>query len=133
MSLLIYWLGQKVCSGFPHARIEGTPVVVQWLRLCAPNAGGHGLIPGQGTGSHALQLQVCMLQLKITHTAAKTKCSQANKNFFLKDPIENPDQLFGQPDVAILLHHHPPPPALFHVTDLMETIPQSASVFFSCG
>ena len=24
-------------------------MVVQWLRLCAPNAGGRGLIPGQGT------------------------------------------------------------------------------------
>ena len=23
--------------------------MVQWLRLCAPNAGGPGLIPGQGT------------------------------------------------------------------------------------
>ena len=24
-------------------------LVVQWLRLCAPSAGGLGLIPGQGT------------------------------------------------------------------------------------
>ena len=28
---------------------EGTPLVVQWLSLCAPSAGGMGLIPGQGT------------------------------------------------------------------------------------
>ncbi|TEA25694.1 hypothetical protein DBR06_SOUSAS2510124, partial [Sousa chinensis] len=27
-------------------------LVVQWLRLCAPNAGGPGWIPGQGTRSH---------------------------------------------------------------------------------
>ena len=27
----------------------GTSLVVQWLRLCAPNAGGMGSIPGQGT------------------------------------------------------------------------------------
>ncbi|TEA37693.1 hypothetical protein DBR06_SOUSAS9210008, partial [Sousa chinensis] len=27
-------------------------LVVQWLRLCAPNAGGPGSIPGQGTRSH---------------------------------------------------------------------------------
>ncbi|TEA38184.1 hypothetical protein DBR06_SOUSAS110021, partial [Sousa chinensis] len=27
-------------------------LVVQWLRLCAPNAGDPGLIPGQGTRSH---------------------------------------------------------------------------------
>ena len=30
----------------------GTSLVAQWLRLCAPNAGGPGLIPGQGTRSH---------------------------------------------------------------------------------
>ena len=27
--------------------------MVQWLQLCAPNAGGPGSIPGQGTRSHA--------------------------------------------------------------------------------
>ena len=30
----------------------GTSLVVHWLRLRAPNAGGLGLIPGQGTRSH---------------------------------------------------------------------------------
>ena len=30
-------------------RKRGTSLVVQWLRLCAPNAGS---IPGQGTRSH---------------------------------------------------------------------------------
>ena len=30
----------------------GTSLVVQWLRLCAPNAGVLGLITGQGTRSH---------------------------------------------------------------------------------
>ena len=34
----------------------GTSVVVQWLRLRTPNAGGWGSIPGQGTGSHLLHL-----------------------------------------------------------------------------
>ena len=29
----------------------GTSLVVQWLRLHAPNAGGLGSIPGQGTRS----------------------------------------------------------------------------------
>ena len=32
--------------------ILGTSLVAQWIRLCAPNAGGPGLIPGLGTGSH---------------------------------------------------------------------------------
>ena len=49
-----------------------TSLVVQWLRLCALNAGGLGLIPGQGTRSH-------MLQLKILHAATKTQHSQINK------------------------------------------------------
>ena len=39
--------------------------VVQWLRCHAPNAGGSGLIPVQGTRSHMPKLRVCMLQLKI--------------------------------------------------------------------
>ncbi|TEA34221.1 hypothetical protein DBR06_SOUSAS2710098, partial [Sousa chinensis] len=30
----------------------GNSLVVQWLRLHAPNAGGPGSIPGQGTKSH---------------------------------------------------------------------------------
>ena len=35
----------------------GTSLVIQWLRLCAPDAGGLGLIPGQGTRSHIPQLR----------------------------------------------------------------------------
>ena len=31
--------------------------MVQWLRLCVHNLGGLGLIPGQGTRSHMLQLR----------------------------------------------------------------------------
>ena len=34
---------------------SGTSLLVQWLRLCAPNAEGPGLIPGQGTGSHSAE------------------------------------------------------------------------------
>ena len=34
-------------------RVElGTSLVVQWLRLHTPSAGGRGLIPGRGTRSH---------------------------------------------------------------------------------
>ncbi|TEA34796.1 hypothetical protein DBR06_SOUSAS11910019, partial [Sousa chinensis] len=33
-------------------------LVVQWLGLHAPNAGGLGSIPGQGTRSHMPQLRV---------------------------------------------------------------------------
>ena len=51
----------------------GASLVVQWLRLGAPNAGGLGLIPSQGTRSH-------MQQLKIPCAAAKT----GSKISFLK-------------------------------------------------
>ena len=43
----------------------GTPLVVQWLRLCAPNAGVLGSIPGQGTRSHM-------------HAATKSPCAATN-------------------------------------------------------
>ena len=49
--------------------------LVCWLR--PPNAGGPGLIPGQRTGSHMLQIRVLMLQLKILHAATKMKDSCA--------------------------------------------------------
>ena len=42
----------------------GTSLMVQWLRLHTPNAGGPGLIPGQGTRSH-------MPRLKILHATTK--------------------------------------------------------------
>ena len=45
--------------------------MAEWLRLCASSAGGMGLIPGQGTRSH-------LLQLKILHAATKAWCSQIN-------------------------------------------------------
>lgn len=34
-----------------------TSLVVQWLRLTAPNAGGQDSIPGQGTRSHMPQVE----------------------------------------------------------------------------
>ena len=45
-------------------RILGSSLVVQWVRLHTLDAGGLGLIPGQGIGSH-------MPQLKIWHAATK--------------------------------------------------------------
>ena len=39
--------------------------MVQWLRLLDSNAEGPGLIPGQGTRSHMLQLTLGAAQLII--------------------------------------------------------------------
>ena len=41
-----------------------TPLMVKWLRLHPPSAGGSGSIRGQGTRSYMLQLRVCMPQLR---------------------------------------------------------------------
>ena len=68
-----------ICSGgqssWKHLREfhEGTSMVVQWLRLCAPDAGGPGLISGQGTRSHMPQLRVRRPQLKIPPATTKIK------------------------------------------------------------
>ena len=40
----------------------GTSLVVQWLRLHDPNAGGLGSIPGQETRAHMPQPRAGMLQ-----------------------------------------------------------------------
>ena len=43
---------------FKKKKILGTSLVTQWLSLRAPNAGGQGLIPGQGTRAQMLQLRL---------------------------------------------------------------------------
>ena len=48
-------MGEKFERDFP-----GGPVA----KICTPNAGSLGLIPGQGTRPHMPQLRVFMLQLK---------------------------------------------------------------------
>ena len=57
---------------FLKRRQRGTSLVVQWLRLLTPNAGGLGLIPGQET-------RYCVSQLR-PNTAKKI-------NIFLKKLI----------------------------------------------
>ena len=59
----------------------GPSLVVQRLRLSAPNAVGLGLIPGQGTRSHTTQRRVCMppRRSEILCAADKTWSSQIKK------------------------------------------------------
>ena len=51
-------LGDKVTK----IQKRGTSLVVQWLRLQAPNAGGPGSIPVQGTRSHMPQLRFSVVK-----------------------------------------------------------------------
>ena len=45
--------------------VDATYLVVQWLRLGAPNARSLGSIPGQGARSHMPQLKVLQASTKI--------------------------------------------------------------------
>ena len=38
-----------------NKKLVGTSLVVQWLRVCTPNAEGPGSVTGQGTRSHMPQ------------------------------------------------------------------------------
>ena len=51
---------------------HGASLVLQWLRCQAPNAGGPGSIPGQGTKFHVLQLEILC-------AATRTCSSQINR------------------------------------------------------
>ena len=61
--------------------LVGTLLVVQWLGVSAPSAGGLGSIPGQETRSHVTQLKSHKLQqrLKIDRAATRGQCSQVNR------------------------------------------------------
>ena len=60
----------------------GTSLVVQWLRLHTPKAGGLGSVPGLGTRSYMPQRRVHMPQLKIPRATTKTPSSQINESIF---------------------------------------------------
>ena len=49
--------------------------MVQWLRFCAPSAGGPGSVPGQGTRSH-------MPQLKSLCAAVRLGAAEIKQYFF---------------------------------------------------
>ena len=99
----------EVASSHPSHYVEsilinhangGASLVVQWLRLHAPSAGGLGSTPGQETRPHIPQLRVYMLQVKISHTANKTRHSQINKYFFLNANRDS-QELEGELNLAM--------------------------------
>ena len=64
----------------------------RWLRLCAPNARGVGLIPGQRTRSRMLQLKILHAATKILSSQIKNECKpntdKKKKSFPTKKPHE---------------------------------------------
>ena len=56
--------------------VQGTSLVVQWVRLHAPSAGGLGSMPGQGTRSHMHAATKSLHATgKIPRAAAKARSS----------------------------------------------------------
>ena len=55
-----------------------TSLVVQWLRLWAPNVEVQGLIPGPGTRPHMPQLRAHMLQTKTQHSQLNLKTKNSD-------------------------------------------------------
>ena len=70
-----------IISKYRHKMtVEGTSLVVQWLRYHTLSEENPGSISGQGTRFHMPQLRVLMLQQgsKISHAATKTQSNQIN-------------------------------------------------------
>ena len=55
---LLTYVWESTKRGITSEVWEGTSLLVQWVRLCVPNAGGPGSIPGQGTKAHMPQLRL---------------------------------------------------------------------------
>ena len=61
-----------------------TSLVVQWLRLCTPNAGGLGLIPVQGNRFPMLQLKILDSTTKFEDSTAEIKTGSGQINILKK-------------------------------------------------
>ena len=87
---------------------EGTSLVVQWLRLCSPKAGGLGSVPGWGTRFHLPQLRVCLKQLKTPHTETKNWHGQVvkKKNTCILNDIKETFNFQGRVPWHILTQGH---------------------------
>ena len=57
---LLFELPRKLSALLGHLKVLrfGTSLVVQWIKLITPKAGGIGSIPGQGPRSHMTKLKI---------------------------------------------------------------------------
>ena len=72
--------GGQILSLLKKYTSPGTSLVVQWLRLQAPNAAALGSFPGQGTRPHMPQLK------RIPQATTMTGCSQVIFFLIFKNP-----------------------------------------------
>ena len=63
----------------------GTFLVIQWLRLFSPSAGGLGTIPGEGMRSHMLQLRSKILCVQQRLGIAKLKKKKERKIIYMQN------------------------------------------------
>ena len=77
-------------------------IIVQWLRLCAPKAGGPGLIPSQGTRPHTPHRRVHIPQRRpgvakeINKSIKQTKTSHQTKTKQLQAQVTFNQQTLGK-------------------------------------
>ena len=64
-------VGHNLATEQQQRRDARTSLMVQRLRLCTPDAGRLGSVPGQGTRSCMPQLRVGIWQLKISNAASE--------------------------------------------------------------
>ena len=79
----------------------GTSLVVQWLGLCPPNAGGIGSIPGQGIRSYMPQLRSGAARLN-KHKKRESKKHFCYHGHFLAHSAIYPDR--GHISVSLCIH-----------------------------
>ena len=80
--------------------IIGTSLMVQWVRLCAPNAGVPGSIPGQGTRSHMPQLRARTPQLRSKLLYGTTKTRSLTGGHYARNTALNDQVLTSRADLA---------------------------------
>ena len=73
-----------------EVKFQGSSLMVQWLWLCTPNAGGPDLIPGQGTRSHMPQLRPSTAKLIFLKSQVWIFC--------LKIDPRKPGRILGEGD-----------------------------------
>ena len=72
----------------------GTLLEIKWLRFGVPNARGLGLIPGDGTRSQVLQLNIPVFQLRpvVVKKKKKDQCGSLGVGTYLcASPLESKD------------------------------------------
>ena len=105
----------------------GAFLVVQWLKLHAPNAGGPSSIPGQGTRSHMLQLNILYAASKMPLVTIKIWHTQISKikKYFCKKTVTYPTAL--TPNFAYKMFSQNRPITSTEIETVIRNLPTNKS------